>query len=123
MLLAVGGMIAIIVLLFTFGPDLLINFSLLVKKSTDGQEVAKEELTYIAPPVLNTLPDATKTPTIDVSGYAGDKQEVKLYVNGKAVGTKKINTDQQFTFSNVKLEKGKNEIKAKAVTEDEKESN
>jgi hypothetical protein len=122
MLLAVGGMIAIIVLLFTFGPDLLINFSLLVKKSTDGQETAKAELTYIAPPVLNTLPDATKTPTIDVSGYAGNKQEVKLYVNGKLMGKKEVNNDKQFTFSSVKLEKGKNEIKAKAVTEDNKES-
>ncbi len=122
MLLAIGGMIVIIVLLFSFGPDLLINFSLLVKKSTDTNDVKKEELIYVAPPVLNTLPEATKEETIDVSGYAGEQQEVRLYINGKLIDKKEVDKDKQFTFSKVKLEKGNNEIKAKAVTHDEEES-
>lgn len=122
MLLAIMGIIVILALIISFGPQLLINFSLLVKKSSDANDIQKEELTYIAPPVLNTLPDATKESTIDVSGYAGEKQTIKLYVNGKTAGTKEVNKDKQFTFSKVKLEKGKNEIKAKAVTENDKES-
>lgn len=123
MLLAIGGIIVIIALAISFGPQLLINFSLLVKNSSDANEVAKEEITYIAPPVLNTLPDATKEAKIDISGFAGEKQTVKLYINGKQAGTKEVNKDKQFTFSQIELQKGKNEIKAKAVTEDEKESN
>lgn len=122
MLLAIGGIVVIIVLLVMFGPQLLINFSLLVKNSSDATEVKKEELTYIAPPVLNTLPEATKESKIDITGYAGEKQTVKLYINGKAAGTKEVNKDKQFTFSQVELQKGSNEIKAKAVNENKKES-
>lgn len=123
MFLAICGIIAIFVLLFTFGPDLLINFSLLVKKSTNANEVNKQELTYVAPPVLNTLPDATKESTIDVNGYAEEKQTIKLYVNGKLKGKTEVKDNKKFTFSKVSLEKGNNEIKAKAITENEKESN
>jgi bacillopeptidase F len=115
-------MAILVILLMVFGMDLLVNFSLLVKKST-GADIKKDELSYVAPPVLNPTLDATKSATIILSGYAQDKQTVKLYVNGKFVDKKAVQKDKQFVFPSVELEKGSNEIKAKATTDDNKESN
>lgn len=122
LLLGIGGIVIIFIMLFIFGPDLLINFSLLVKKSSGTDDMKKQELTYVAPPVLNPMNEATKSATIIVSGYAGEKQEIRLYVNGKQAGKKQVDKDKQFSFSGVKLQKGTNEIKAKAVTDKDKES-
>src|SRR5262249_40352103 len=44
------------------------------------------------------------------------------YVNGKLVDKTDVGKDKQFAFQQVKLEKGSNQIKAKAVTTDDKES-
>lgn len=102
--------------------DFLINFSSFVKKSTNSKDLQKNNLTYVAPPVLNPMPEATKSATITISGYAQDKQIIKLYVNGKLVDKTDVNKDKQFIFSDVELDKGLNEIKAKAQTDDNKES-
>ncbi|HSA83449.1 MAG TPA: hypothetical protein VLF20_01000 [Patescibacteria group bacterium] len=122
MLLAIGGIIAIIILLFLFGPQLLINFSLLVKKSSDANETTKKEVLYIAPPILNPMNEATNSAEIIISGYAQDKQEIRLYINGKQHKKTTVSKDNNFSFSDVKLEKGDNEIKAKVITDDKKES-
>lgn len=115
-------MIVLIALVATFGMDFLINFSLLVRRSANDASNTKADLAYIAPPVINPLSEATKSATIDISGYAGDKQTVQLYLNGKMKDKTDVNKDNQFIFSNVTLEKGTNEIKFKAVTENKKES-
>ena len=120
--LMIAGIIAILIFLFTIGPDLLIQFSLLMKKSSTANDLKKEELTYIAPPVLNSMNDATKSAEVIISGYAQDKQTIKLFVNGKIADKTTVKKNKQFTFSKVKLEKGNNEIKAKAVTQDDQES-
>lgn len=122
-LLAIGGIIIVIVLMATVGVNLLINFSLFVKPNTTNDiKSAKDDVLYIAPPVINPINEATKSAQISVSGYAGDKQTVKLYVNGKFINKTTVNKDKQFTFQNVPLEKGNNEIKAKATTDKDKES-
>ncbi len=107
----------------TFGVNALVNFSLFFKhNSPNDVKSAKDDIAYIAPPVLNPMNEATKSAQIIVSGYAGDKQDIKLYVNGKFIDKTTVNKDKQFTFQNVPLEKGNNEIKAKALTDKDKES-
>lgn len=123
MVLAIGGIIAILVVFFMFGPQLLINFSLLVRKSSGNNDTNINTVSYIAPPVLDPMSDATKSATITISGYADDNQTIKLYVNGKMVDTTDVKKNKSFKFTDVKLESGSNEIKAKAETDDDKESN
>ena len=121
--LAVAGIVLVLILVARFGMDFLINFSLLVRRSgANDSSNAKQDLAYIAPPVIDPLSEATKSATINVTGYAGDKQSVKLYVNDKEVDKTTVNDNKQFTFSNISLKKGINEIKLKAVTENNKES-
>jgi hypothetical protein len=120
--LAIVGIIVVIFLIFSYGMDFLINFSLLVKRSTTSKDVKQNEVTYVAPPVIDPLSEATKSARITVSGYAGDKQTIKLYLNGKLTDKTEVNKNKQFSFSDVKLEKGSNEVKAKAVTPEDKES-
>lgn len=122
-LLGLGGIIILLILLFSFGPQLLISFSSLLLKNDTTSSQDKKALTYVAPPILNPLPTATNSATIIVSGETTTGELIKLYVNGKAVDKKSVKKNNTFTFSSVKLTKGTNEIKAKAVTEDDQESN
>ena len=50
------------------------------------------------------------------------KQKIKLYVNGDDVDETEVKKDKSFTFENVELEPGANEIKVKALTENNKQS-
>ena len=122
-LLGIFGIIVLIVVLFWFGPQLLITFSLLLNKS-DKQDITKNTkgVNYVAPPILNPQPTATNSATITISGSVTSGKTVKLYINGKSDKTT-IKKDNSFTFSGVKLEKGGNEIKAKVFTKDDQESN
>jgi len=123
-LLAIGGIIIIIILMATYGVNALVNFSLLVtqRSSNDDVKSAKNDVAYVAPPVINPLNEATKSAQITVNGYAGEKQTIKLYVNGKLTDKTEVKKNKQFTFNNVSLEKGNNEIKTKAINSDKKES-
>jgi len=120
--IALSGIVIIIILIMTFGMNLLVNFSLLVKNSTNP-DFKKNELSYVAPPILNPMNEATGSAKIIISGYAEEKQTIKLFVNGKLVDKETVNKDKQFSFSDVQLDKGENEIKAQAETENNKKSN
>ena len=120
--IGIVGIILIIAALFWFGPQLLIDFSLLVSKGNkESVQKTTKDVTYVAPPILNPQPSATNSATIIVTGSVTTGKKVKLFVNGKS-DTMDVKDDGSFSFQNVKLDKGKNEIKAKAVTDSGKES-
>ncbi len=121
---ALLGIIVLIFVLFQFGPQLLINFSLMVDKLKGDKEVSSsnQDLSFVSPPMLGTMPSATNSAIIIVSGYSLPKQTIKLYVNGDFVDKKETKEDKGFTFEEVELKSGDNDIKVKAVTEDNKES-
>lgn len=123
-LLVLGGIILLGVILIVFGTQLLIGFSLLLEKAkgNDTTTVAKQTTTYIAPPTLNTAVDATNSAQIEISGFAEKNQTISLFINDHLVDKTSVRSDKHFNFPDVTLEKGKNVIKAKAVTEDHQES-
>lgn len=121
--LGIGGIIILIIILFSFGPQLLITFSLLVKGNDEDVSQKTKKIAYVAPPTINPLPTATNSATIIVSGTTTTGEIIKLYINGKVTDKTSVKKNSLFTFSSVKLTKGTNEIKAKTVTEDEQESN
>jgi hypothetical protein len=120
LVLSVLGIIVIIVLLLKFGIPLLINLSLFLSGSQNRGDASIQKETFIAPPVLDSFPEATSSANIFISGIASEQQTIDLYINDNLVNTSKTNDEGKFTFEE-KIEPGENVIKAKAVI-DGKES-
>lgn len=119
------GIIALVAVLGVFGIPFLIGFSTAldkIKNNDDITPVESNSVSYIAPPTLDALPDATNSAEIVVSGYATNKDQINLYVNGSLVDKTTPDSDKTFTFRDVKLDSGKNEITAKAVAKNKKQS-
>lgn len=122
--LAVVGVIALIAILIFFGTKILIGFSLLTENGDSGQTNSKKTdvNTYVAPPTLNPVADATKESTITVSGKGLADQRVKLYVNESFVDETTTQDDNNFNFPSVHLNDGQNTIKAMIITKENAKS-
>jgi bacillopeptidase F len=119
------GIIGIILFLIFFGTHLLIGISTILEKLSNSKDsnADSQVMSYIAPPVLNPIEDATNKNSIEISGYiTSDNSTVQLYVNGKLHGKLKASTNNTFIFTNVKLDEGQNEIKARSLTSDSEKS-
>ena len=117
-LLVAGGFIVLIVIIVAFGSTLLTNFSLFVEKSQGDNNVtntdSQQNDSYIPPPTLNTIPDATNKPQVDVTGFAQKNQNISLYVNNQLVDKTNTGSNNQFRFTLISLKTGQNTIKVKA---------
>lgn len=120
---AIAGIIIVLFLLFKFGIPLLTQFSLFIAGGSQANDTTQtsDKPMFIAPPVLNQQFTATNSAQISVSGTAQTKEQVKLYVNNQVVDTQDTKDDGSFTFNNVTLSQGDNNITAK-VKKDTKES-
>jgi hypothetical protein len=117
------GIIILIVVFFFYGIPLLINFSLFIERLGGGNDPSTTvNALYIAPPVFDPLQDATNSAQITVSGSALPNQTVKIYVNGKYISQSTVGDNKNFIFNNVTLDPGDNTIKAKSVSDQDKES-
>lgn len=118
--------VAIVIILAAFGTHLLIGFSVVLDKlrGSDKVELSQHGVNYIAPPVLDPIPPATKENRIDISGTSivSDDLMINLYVNGDSLEKVKPNENGTFSFENVELSSGENEIKAKSIASDDKQS-
>ncbi|MBP9815478.1 MAG: hypothetical protein KBC63_04090 [Candidatus Levybacteria bacterium] len=110
--------IAIILLLFIafqFGPFILDSVSSLTsifRKST--AEVAVIEDNTLEAPFLDSIPTATGSSNIHISGSSTySDAQVELYVNDEVYDTAPLSSDQKFSFENVKLTDGQNIIRAR----------
>jgi hypothetical protein len=116
-LLALGA-VALVVFLLFFGPQLLINLSLLVGDMRDEQETITEEnekgQVFIPQPIINTPVKATKESAVDLKGAAQNARTVELFVNDSLVDKETVN-DDGFSFTKVPLKAGDNHIKARAI--------
>ena len=126
-LLVIGGLLVIAAIVFFFGTQLLIGFSLLLKGPNNGNQAthnSTEDAGFIAAPALDPIEQtATNSAQVSVSGYTTDpEQKVNLYVNGKLAGKKTSRKDMSFVFRSVTLIQGDNSIKAKIVTDKNKQS-
>jgi bacillopeptidase F len=114
------GIIGLVLLFFFYGIPFLINFSLWVEglRGNKDMEVPVNASSYIAPPILDPLRDATNSAQINVSGSASPNEVIWLYVNGKYLNQVKVGGDKGFIFKDISLDTGANDIKAKAVISD-----
>ncbi len=119
--LTISGIIVILVLLVIFGIPFLINLSLVFEKTkdTNATQGTKSE-TYIQPPVLNEMFSATNSAAINVDGTADEGDSLILYVNDEKKEEIDRPNNKKFTFPDVHLDKGKNTIKVKALSDKNK---
>ena len=72
--------------------------------------------------MLDPTFQATNSATITLSGTAGEKQTIKLYKNNDYISDTTTEKKGLFVFEDIRLSKGENSFKVKAVTEQKKES-
>jgi hypothetical protein len=124
--LFVFGFIIIITILIIFGPNLLTNFSLLAEKMQGNTDTTastnQQNDSFVAPPTLNPVVDATNSAQITVSGFAEKNQTVSLYINGQLFDKTLVDDKNSFHFTSVTLQQGQNALKAKAENDSNKQS-
>ncbi len=101
-------LVLLLVFLGTVGIKLLINLSLFIAGKTDKNVQTQDQTSYILPPTINDMFEATNSAHIKVSGNASSGNKLTLYLNSKLYKDVDIN-DNQFT-TDVTLIKGNNEI-------------
>ena len=114
--LSVLGIILILLLVFKFGIPLLINLSLFLSGSRGDIQLEKKDPSFIAPPILSSLPQATSSASIVISGVSSKDQTIKLYINDELIDEEKTKEDGTFSFKE-DINAGENTIKAKAVVD------
>jgi len=115
MVISITGIVVILFLVFKFGIPFITNVSgiMIAQKETSKKEVKGD--TFVAPPVLDSLPDATNSAQIKVSGSTAPNKEVKVYVDGDLKDETKSDDKGNFSFNSVTLSKGNNEITTKVA--------
>lgn len=116
------GIVIIVFLLLKFGLPFLANVSYYIAGNKDSEQEKKEGIGFISPPVFDALPTATNSAIFVISGSAPSKTEVILYLNDDLYDTVHVDEDGSFEFRDVKLIKGKNEIKTKTKDKDKESS-
>ncbi len=111
-----AGFIILIVVLVMFGSSFLTWFSLFVEQSQGDTTTTTDQQSdsFVAPPTLNPVADATNKPQVDVSGFGQKNQTIQLFVNDELVDKTSVSSDNKFRFLSVALKNGQNTIKVKA---------
>lgn len=109
------GIIIILILLIKFGVNLLVGFSVFLAgtKNQPSINTTSSGNTFIAPPVLNPLPNATNSAKIIISGKSQPDKTIGLYVNNDLKDTAPTDKDGNFSFEQT-LSPGDSQIKTRA---------
>lgn len=114
LVLSILGIVLIILLVFKFGIPLLINLSMFVSGSKSKEEVKIQDPSFIAAPVLDSFPQATRSANILISGIASKDQTISLYINEELINKTETKEDGKFSFEET-LKPGENIVKTKAA--------
>lgn len=114
--------IILAIFLMTLGVPLLGKFADFLNIVFRKNNVSQVDSTS-APlaPNLDTLPQATNSATLTVTGFAQDETTVAVFDNMQKVGETKVENGK-FQFENLTLTEGGNEISAKAISTSGQES-
>lgn len=116
------GIIFVAFVLIKYGLPFLATASFfLTGYQGDERQEKKERQGFIAPPLFDAFPTATNSAVFAISGSASSKKSVILYINDDLIDTVTTDDKGKFSFSELQLSKGANEIKAK-VKDENKES-
>ena len=117
-LITIGGILGLIAISFVLGPYILIGMGMLFGKSTSLETTpTQEEITYLAPPVLQKTFDATASASISLRGMGNEKSKIVLYQNNNKIQTTLSDNTGNFVFTNILLKEGTNNFYSKTITE------
>ena len=117
-LIVIVGVMGVLAL-FVFGPKFGSLFAFLSKNR--NAQINKPTAKPGAP-VFDNLPQAVSEENITINGYSLPGAKIELFVNGPKAGETIADSEGTFTFSDIKLNDGKNTIFAKAINENNIES-
>lgn len=118
MILSIVGIVIVLIVLFKFGIEALINFSLFLSGNSNTPiSVSKNDVGYVAPPVLNPLPTATNSAAVIITGSSDKNRTIVLYINREEKDNVETNDGGAFEFDE-NLSKGDNLIQVKAKNKD-----
>lgn len=112
---ALCGSIALVVFIFIFGLKLLVSFSLLIDKLHGATPVVKQGQVLILPPVLDPLPEATNSASLNITGRGDAGFTVIIYIDEEETKKFKIEDDGTFTLLTKRLAEGSHAISAKTT--------
>lgn len=111
---SIAGIVIVLIVLVKFGIPALINFSLLLSgNKNDNSNISQNQVGYIAPPILNALPQATNSARVIITGKSNKDTNVILYINRKEKDNIDVTSDGGFEFDE-NLSKGDNLVQVKA---------
>ncbi|MBI2010288.1 MAG: hypothetical protein HYS86_03905 [Candidatus Chisholmbacteria bacterium] len=106
-----------------YGIPLLIRLAVFVSDVQGGRQSEDRNVAAIlVPPVLDTLPEATFSGELDVTGFAQEGLLVALFVNGNPEEDVIVDDLGEFEVIEVTLRSGKNRLWATARDEEGNES-
>lgn len=113
-----AGSVLILFFVLRFGINLLANLALLMgSKDASDTSFQNSSVTFVAPPILNPLPQATNSAVMKISGTSTVKGAISLYINNQVVDKTQTQDDKSFSFDSVTLTKGDNAIQVKVTDE------
>lgn len=115
LILAIGGMIAVIVFFAVFGLKILIGFSVLVDtiRGSSPTPAVQSNKQVLFPPILDPLPVATYSSVLRVSGSATAGLTATVYDNGKELRKTTVAGNGVFTAQLPTLKDGKHDLTVK----------
>lgn len=117
-------LVGLLFLLFTFGFKILINTTLFITNLTTPKKVAttdnNDSQTKYGLLDIDTIPNATNSARIIVSGTISNYDVLYFYINGSQVKEKKVDSED-FSQEIGDLKKGENTVYVKARANDSKE--
>lgn len=114
-ILTTVGIVVILFLLIRFGTTVLIGFSILLAgKDSASPAVSNSSVNFVPAPVLNSLPVATNSAQVVITGQGESNETIKLYINNSLTDTASTDNNGKFSFSE-NLQTGSNQIEATAL--------
>lgn len=107
------GIIILIAFLFKFGIGIVTGIGSLFVKINEGSTADQQNTSQnrIIPPVLDPLPQATNSATIDVVGKSIEKNEnIQLFINSTLKAETQSDDQGGFEFLGIELLEGQNSI-------------
>jgi hypothetical protein len=113
-ILATLGILILLFFLIKFGTTLLVGFSVFLAGNGNSQTLTNNNSSsYLTPPQLNPLPNATNSAQIVIAGSADKNEKIILYINGNTADNTDTDNNGNYSF-NEALSQGESQIKVKA---------
>ncbi len=125
LVLTVLGTIIILFLIFRYGVNALINFSLFLSNRNSAVQNGNSGQTnnqFISAPILDVSQTATNSASIEIKGSAQANIKILLFKNNSQVDQTTSDNNGSFTFKNENLDKGTNNFTAQAQVNNSKSS-